>query len=536
VAAISVAALSGCAEALGLMALMPLLNQRDPSWETLWPILLMLASFLVAATFLKLAADALVSTVTTRVEARARKELTERLIFAPWPQVGRLGQGEVTAAVMSESTQVSNGVYAFLSGASSLVVVFILFISAAVVTPALLGVTVVFILVSILVFRIRLRYVRMNERSIAETTANVGEEISSALGEIKFLRESGSDRSWLKSAWTNADELARLRRRQILLPSVTRSMIDSVAAIFLAIVVALAVLWLDDIALGLVFVALFYRIIPRVQAVQTSFNTAHGQAEWIKRWDERISSLGGSRPLEASALSSQEPHEVLEIGDMRPPHIQFAQVSHTYTGRETPVLKNVSLEIGAMEKVAFVGASGSGKTTLLDLMLGLFPPSSGQVLIDGLELDADGWRRFRSGIGIVPQEVPLRRGSLADNVYWDRVPDKVQLHRALKIAQLTTFVSELPDAEESFIDSKSIGLSGGQRQRIGLARALFRRPGLLVLDEGTSALDVQTERALLDALDNVDWDMTVVIVTHRPTALANVQRTVELVRGEIKES
>jgi ABC-type multidrug transport system fused ATPase/permease subunit len=530
--AVGIAALSGCAEALGLIALTPLLNQDAPTWSSIWPILILLAVFLISSSVLRLGSDFVVSSVSTQVEARARKELTERLIFAPWPDVGRLSQGEVTAAVMSESTQVSNGVSALLTGIGNLFVVGVLAVAAAIVTPALLGITAIFAVASVWIFRARLRHVRNNEVSISRTTSEVGEEISSALGEVKFMRETGSDRVWLRQTWRNADRLKGFRRRQIMLPAVTRTLIDSLAALFLSIVVALALLWLGDIALGLVFIALFYRIIPRMQSVLILLNTAYGQGIWIERWNLRIQTLGGEQGIEdltfdASATEEDQPRQP------HAPRIQLVGISHTYPGRSNAVLSDIDIDIQSGEQIAFVGESGSGKTTLLDLMLGLFTPTKGQVLIDGSEVDSAGWAQFRTTVGVVPQEIPLRRGTFAENVYWDREQNAELLARVLAVCQLTSLVDELPDGENSMIESKSIGFSGGQRQRIGLARALFRRPGLLVLDEGTSALDIPTERAILNAIQVLDWQMTVVIVTHRPSALVHANRRIELRNGRV---
>lgn len=530
IGAVAVAAASGCAEALGLLALTPLLDQTDPSWKTVLPVLLLLSGSLVAATLLKLAADAIIGSVTTRVEAYNRRQLTERLIFAPWASVGRLSQGEITAAVMSESTQVSNGVFALLSGAGSLVVAVILAGAAAYVTPQLLGITALFIVAAVAVFRSRLKHVRENERRISLATTEVGEEISSALGEVKYLRESGKGRIWLLATWQNADLLARLRRRQIIIPAATRTTVDSIAAVFLSIVVGVAVLVLDDLALGLVFVALFYRLIPRVQAVQSSMNIAYGQATWIERWQNRLASLGGAAAHDTSSWAE----DARVARGERAPRISISDVSHSYPSRSTPVLRGINIDISPGERVAITGESGSGKTTILDLLLGLFPPSSGRVLVNDSELDAKGWARFRREVGLVPQDVSLRKGTLADNVRDGLNVSDEEVAVALNLAQLTSLVSELGAGMHTPIDSKHIGLSGGQRQRIGLARALVRRPSLLVMDEATSALDMATERSLLDAVGRVGWEMTVVIVTHRPSALINVDRQIEIADGTVR--
>lgn len=533
VGSIVVLALSGVAEALGLASILPLLNQENPTLASILPVLAMLTLFLVLSTMLKYFGDALISRVTTAVEARARRELMERLVKGPWPEVSKLGQGEITAAVMSEATQLSNGTYALLSGAGTLVVVLILFTASAVLTPSLLGLALLFILASALIFRLRLKYVRQNERSLSATTTEIAEEVSSSLGDVKFLRESGSDTEWLSRSQRNADLLGRLRQRQIMLPAGTRTMVDSVAALFLALVVGLALMVQGDITLGLVFVALFYRIIPRVQAVQNQLNTALGQVTWVEKWNARMLALADRGAPELTAEPTAQRSS--SLGDI-PPSLSLRGVSHHFAGRASPALSKVDLEIASGERVAILGPSGSGKTTLLDILLGLFPPSEGTLLVDGEALAHHQWDMFRRTIGIVPQDVPIRRGSLAENIYWDRQADPERLRHVLKMAQLEGFVAQLPEGAESFIDSKSIGLSGGQRQRVGLARALYRRPSLLVLDEATSALDMDTELAILQAVQRIPWSMTVVVVTHRHAALNFVDRRIDLADGRIRNN
>ncbi|TSE14715.1 ABC transporter ATP-binding protein [Arthrobacter sp. KBS0703] len=530
---IAVLALSGVAEALGLASILPLLNQDEPTMLSILPVLATLTLFLVLSTMLKYLGDSLISRVTTVVEARARRELMERLVKGPWPEVGKLGQGEITAAVMSEATQLSNGTYALLSGAGTLVVVLILFAASAVLTPSLLGLALLFILASALIFRWRLKHVRQNERNLSATTTEIAEEVSSSLGDVKFLRESGSDGEWLSRSQENADLLGRLRRRQIMLPAATRTMVDTVAAVFLAVVVGLALLVQGDITLGLVFVALFYRIIPRVQAVQNQLNTALGQVTWVEKWNTRMAALADRDVREPAAKSVGFRESSLGAA---PPGFSLRGVSQHFPGRSSAALCSVDLEIAPGERVAILGPSGSGKTTLLDILLGLFPPSEGTVLIDGEALNDDQWSVFRRSIGIVPQDVPIRRGTLAENIYWDRQADPELLARVVEMAQLDGFVGQLPHGAESHIDSKSVGLSGGQRQRVGLARALYRRPSLLVLDEATSALDMETELALLLAVQDIPWPMTVVVVTHRHAALDFVDRRIDLAAGSIRHN
>lgn len=191
----------------------------------------------------------------------------------------------------------------------------------------------------------------------------------------------------------------------------------------------------------------------------------------------------------------------------------------------------IKSDVPAVLSIALHRRLGSGR-----FLLGLFPPSAGVIQVNGEDLSPDEWGDFRRTIGIVPQDVPIRRGTLADNIYWDRPADSQLLAQVLRMAQLEELVGQLPSGSDSFIDSKSIGLSGGQRQRVGLARALYRQPLLLVLDEATSALDLDTEKAILEAVSRIPWRITVIVVTHRQAALDYVDRRIDLVNGKIRNS
>lgn len=509
-------ALSGAAEALGLATLLPILSSGDASISRLWPFLVLLATFLIAATLLKLSADFYVAQTTTAVESRARRQLTRQLMESPWSRVGQLSQGDVTSAVMSEATQLSNGVSALLSGVGALSVVLILAVAAVVVTPGLFVITVIFALVSVSIFRRRLKSVRENEANISRATVEIGEEISAALGDIKYLRESGTDNYWLSQTERNTASLATGRRKQLLIPSVTRTYIDSAGAVFLAALIGISAFVNGDVTTGLVFVALFYRIVPRLQASQTQIGTAFGQLAWIERWNDRMRMLtvdcgAEDTPVIEEGGYSRKLPEAIDI--------QFDRVSHSYGAGQNQVLSEVSLQIPMGRRVSIVGPSGSGKTTMLDLLLGLFEPTSGQIRINGRCLESWEWRIYRSRIGLVSQDMPFRRGTIADNICWELPREDSWLQQVVDFAQLAPLLNELTDGVDTFIDSKSIGLSGGQRQRIALARALYRRPLLLVLDEATSALDSSTEGEILASILTLPWVMTTIFVTHRPAAL-----------------
>jgi ATP-binding cassette subfamily B protein len=201
-------------------------------------------------------------------------------------------------------------------------------------------------------------------------------------------------------------------------------------------------------------------------------------------------------------------------------------------------LSNVSFRIRAGEHVGIAGATGGGKSTLLDLLMGLLEPDEGAILVDGRPLDAATRPAWQAGLAHVPQAIYLADDTIAANIAFPRgveSMDKELLAEAVRAAQLEAFLAGLPEGLQTHVGERGVRLSGGQRQRIGLARALYRRPRLLILDEATSALDETTEKAVLAALQGLRGDMTLVTVAHRATTLAACDRLIRVDRGRVSE-
>ena len=198
--------------------------------------------------------------------------------------------------------------------------------------------------------------------------------------------------------------------------------------------------------------------------------------------------------------------------------IVLKDVSFSYSERNSEVLQNVTLEINKGSFVAVVGRTGSGKTTLVDLMLGLLEPSSGQFLVDEVKIDQSSAPSWRRQVGYVPQQIFLSDDTLASNIALgisQNLIDLEKVKRAASIAQVEEFLDQLPDGFNTLIGERGVRLSGGQRQRVGIARAIYSSPSILILDEATSSLDSITERAVMDAIEQLRGDMTIIVVAHR---------------------
>lgn len=216
--------------------------------------------------------------------------------------------------------------------------------------------------------------------------------------------------------------------------------------------------------------------------------------------------------------------------------VEFSHVSFAYQPGQ-PVLQDLSLRVHSGEVVALVGSSGAGKTTLVNLLMRFYDPQAGQVLIDGTDIRDVTLDSLRHQIGIVPQDITLFSGSIAQNIaYGDTEPDWAAIKHVAQIANAHGFIQQLSQGYHTWVGERGANLSGGQRQRIAIARALYFNPRILILDEATSALDSESEALVQEALERAMENRTVFVIAHRLSTVRQADRIVFLERGHIVES
>ncbi|MEB3191208.1 MAG: ABC transporter ATP-binding protein [Snowella sp.] len=216
--------------------------------------------------------------------------------------------------------------------------------------------------------------------------------------------------------------------------------------------------------------------------------------------------------------------------------VEYHQVGFEYqVGR--PVLKNINFIAQPGEMIALVGASGAGKSTLVNLLMRLYNATSGQVLIDGYDVQDVTLKSLRDQIAIVPQENMLFSGTIAQNIAFGQNDlDFFLIEEAAQIANAHQFITELSQGYHTYVGERGVNLSGGQRQRIAIARAILRDPGILILDEATSALDSESEALVQEALDRITQKRTVFVIAHRLATVRRANRIFVLQQGEIIEA
>jgi ATP-binding cassette subfamily C protein len=219
--------------------------------------------------------------------------------------------------------------------------------------------------------------------------------------------------------------------------------------------------------------------------------------------------------------------------------VRMVDVHYTYPGAAEPSLRGVTLRLAKGESVGLVGLSGGGKTTIADTLIGLLTPDRGRVEVDGEPLEGERLIAWQRNIGYIPQTIFLCDDTIRRNVAFgveDEEIDDERVREALKAARLDELVATLPEGLSTFVGERGIRLSGGQRQRIGIARALYFDPKVLVLDEATSSLDGATEREVVEAIERLRSERTMLVIAHRLSTVRACDRIVLVAKGEILDS
>ena len=252
-----------------------------------------------------------------------------------------------------------------------------------------------------------------------------------------------------------------------------------------------------------------------------------------KLFELRMLRLHGERVADIVLTEAEEDPQDVEIdADHITPSIEIRNLAFRYSDSEPYVLKDLNLTIPAGQCIAVTGPSGCGKTTLMKLLLGLLEPTEGEILIGGVKLSQLGLSNYRQLLGTVMQDDNLFAGSISDNIsFFDPSPNQEQIQACAQLAAIHPEINSMPMAYNTLVGDIGSGLSGGQKQRILLARALYKNPKLLILDEATSHLDIWNEQAVNAAIKQIQ--LTRIIVAHRPETISMAERVVVMQRGTI---
>ena len=553
---IGMTCLAGLLDALGIASLMPFLalvanpEVTETNRALLWlsgvlghppakDLLAVVGLLVLLAVVIGLSARAAAFYALTRFvrmrELTLGRQLLSRYLARPYAWFLGRHSADLGKTLLSEVQQVVSGPFdaAVRLIAYTVVASFIVLVLVAIDPVAALGAAMIVGASYVLISRLLLRHMpRLGAERIVANRERF-QITNEALGGIKDVKILDLERRYLARFVEPAGRLARIQARAQITAEMPRFLLEGTA--FAAMI--LFVIWLLRGPEGSLETALptlgayalaGVRLFPAMQDIFKAATRLRFGAPALAALREDLAGPGPLTP--GVAQDDTGPPVVLRD------RLSVEAVSFAYPGADGPALHDLSLEIEAGTAVGIVGATGAGKSTLTDMILGLLEPDEGLLQADGVPLKGSTLRRWRRSVGYVPQAIFLTDDTVAGNVAFGQTDDEVDMDRvaeAVEQAQLSDVVAAMPHGLMTRIGERGARLSGGQRQRVGIARALYRRPTVLVLDEATSALDTLTERALMETIGGFAGEKTVIMIAHRLSSVRNADRIFLLEGGRL---
>jgi len=458
-----------------------------------------------------------------------RNALYAHLQRLPLGYFVRVKTGDILARVLNDTQQtkqvITQAVTQSVQSAANVLVAIVgliamswqLFLLAAIVAPLLIA-----------ILQPLLRKLRRGHRKLSnqygEMTAVVQESISGIRLVKSYAGETYEESRFREESGRYARGMVRVTRISVLAQPITET---------LGMFIAVAILWfgarmVDNGSMDGATLITFLLVVMRTLQPLKQLSQVPATAQQSLSAAERIFEVLDS-PTEASLDRGKIPDPRFERA------LEFERVSFAY--ETEPVLSDVSLVAAKGEVVALVGASGAGKSTLVDLIPRFYEPTSGRILLDGVDTRDIALPALRSLIAIVSQDTVLFNDTVRHNLAYGAAGrySQDEIERAARAANAHAFISELPNGYDTVLGERGMRLSGGQRQRLSIARALLVDPPILILDEATSALDTESERLVQEAIDRLLAGRTVFVIAHRLSTIAHADQILVLDRGRVVE-
>ena len=372
-------------------------------------------------------------------------------------------------------------------------------------------------------YLVRLGKNRLNSNQMRYTS------VSEALGAIKEIKVGGLEKTYLKRYSGPAKTFAKTSVSSEILGQLPRFALEALifGGVILLILYLMSQKGSFDSALPILSLYVFagYRLMPALQQIYISLT--------------KLRFIGPSLDAVINDLNNITNLNLIENQDFirLNKSITIKNLYYSYPNTTRPVLNNINVTIPAKTRVGVIGPTGCGKTTIVDIILGLLEPQKGILKIDEQIITKKNSRAWQRSIGYVPQHIYLSDDTIASNIAFGENFEEInqtKVENACRIANLQDFIlNELPKKYQTIVGERGVRLSGGQRQRIGIARALYHNPQVLILDEATSALDNMTEQKVMDMIENISKDKTLIIIAHRLNTIKKCDLIVKLNKGEI---
>ena len=459
------------------------------------------------------------------------KKLVEGYLYQPYSWFLSRHSADLGKTILSEvSTVISSGIGPILElisrGFIALALISLLLIAdpnLTIIVGISLGVIywLIFNFIRVYLKRFGAERLRNNESRF--------KTISEAFGAAKEVKVGGLERVYIKRYSVPAHSFAKINSSVLLISALPRFFLEAVAFGGILIIILYQMSQTENFNNILPIISLYvfagYRLIPALQQIYVSFNQLTFVGPSLDKLYDDFKKIKPVKP-------DQDQDQIFLNKT-----IDLKNVNFTYPNMSRTTLKDISLSIPAKSTIGLIGATGSGKTTTVDIILGLLEAQKGTLEVDGQIITKKNSRSWQRSIGYVPQHIFLSDDTIASNIAFGVEPkniDHAAVEIASKIANLHQFViDELPAKYQTTIGERGIRLSGGQRQRIGIARALYHDPLVLILDEATSSLDNETEKAVMDAVNNLRKEITIILIAHRLNTVKNCDTIFKLDKGQV---
>ncbi len=353
--------------------------------------------------------------------------------------------------------------------------------------------------------------------------------ISEAFGAAKEVKMGGLEEAYTKRFTGSAKNFALAQTYSTVIASIPRFILEAIA--FGGVILIILYLMSQSGSFGgavpiiSLYVFAGYRLMPALQKIYASITLLTFVSATLEKLTNDFQNL--------NPIAEKNDSEALPLNK----NIELKKIQFNYPNSSRTALEDISLLIPSKSSVGLIGATGSGKTTTVDIILGLLEPQKGTLKIDDNIITKENLRSWQKSIGYVPQQIFLSDDTIAANIAFGVRPKDIKfdaVEKAAKIANLHQFImDDLPKQYQTVIGERGIRLSGGQRQRIGIARALYNDPQALILDEATNALDNLTEDAVMDAINSLSKNITIIIIAHRLKTVKNCDIIFKFEKGRL---
>ncbi|MDQ1505529.1 MAG: ATP-binding cassette, subfamily bacterial PglK [Actinomycetota bacterium] len=467
------------------------------------------------------------SSVQASVDAYLANSLFRKYVTTPYLNFIQMSSSEMVINIQFRGPDVAaNGIAALIGLSSEAATLTGVGVTLAVMQPALaVGVMLFMAVVALGLLKGLTPAIRRAGGDENRETPQAQRILQESIVGIKAIKANELGEKTIESFMGQRAVLTDIRRRRVFLTRLPQFYLEN--ALFIGLGVLAVVVFQSGstqvIPIFGVLVAAAFRILPSVSRILQAIGGVRASQPALESLEQ------------AMAIPQHEPPATAVIPVELRETFACRGLTFRYLGADRDALTDVSFDIAAGESVGVVGPSGSGKTTLVDVVLGLLDTTEGALSVDGRPLTADLLRGWRHTIGYVPQDVFLLESTLRENITFGR-PDQGEerLAEVLRIAQLDSVVAALPEGLEAPVGDRGIRLSGGQRQRIGIARALYARPSLLILDEATAALDTKTEAAITESVHALHGQTTTIVIAHRLSTVQHCDRIIYLENGRVR--